>query len=107
MYMNTLAFALALQPSTTGNLRRTLFATLAFAAGAVVGWPFALAVAIPFVFEELFIYGADTVFPASRMSWMIGRWRNFMICGGVASLLFVSLSLCRPFYWLINFRSLW
>ncbi|KAI0718861.1 glycosyltransferase family 22 protein [Cerioporus squamosus] len=75
MYANTLAMAYAMAPSS-GNMRRTLFATLAFATGAVVGWPFALAVAIPFVFEELFLTGTD---------------KRMVTCGGVAALLLLPV----------------
>ncbi|KAG7452101.1 uncharacterized protein BT62DRAFT_915842 [Guyanagaster necrorhizus] len=47
-----------------------------FATGAIVGWPFALALAIPFVFEELFVFGADTVPSASYGSWISTRWKR-------------------------------
>ncbi|KAI0962404.1 hypothetical protein AcV7_001253 [Taiwanofungus camphoratus] len=91
MYANTLGFTFALQPTTTRNMRRTLLSTLAFATGAIVGWPFAIAVAVPFVFEELFLYGADKVIPETRTSWMLGRWKKMLVCGGVASLLFIPV----------------
>ncbi|CDO73179.1 Glycosyltransferase Family 22 protein [Trametes cinnabarina] len=91
MYANTLAFAHALEPPGTENARRTLFATLAFALGAVVGWPFAIAVAIPFVFEELFISGTDKVTSATRGSWYFGRWKRMMTAAGVAVLLTVPV----------------
>ncbi|KAI8981227.1 glycosyltransferase family 22 protein [Trametes punicea] len=91
MYANTLAFAYALEPPSSGNTRRTLFATLAFAAGAIVGWPFALAVAIPFVFEELFVRGTDKVTPEARTSWLMGRWKRMVTSASVAALLFVPV----------------
>ncbi|KAH9950929.1 glycosyltransferase family 22 protein [Amylocystis lapponica] len=91
MYANTIAFSYALEPPTTSNMRRTLFATLAFATGAIIGWPFALAVAIPFVFEELFMYGADKVFSETKASWMFARWKKFITCAAVASLLFIPV----------------
>ena len=92
MYAITLAFSWSLKPSKTRDLRRTLFSTLAYATGAIVGWPFALAVAIPFVFEELFVYGADTVTPDTRLPWTIARWTRLIACGAIASLIFVSKS---------------
>ncbi|OSD06116.1 glycosyltransferase family 22 protein [Trametes coccinea BRFM310] len=91
MYANTLAFAYALEPPSSENMRRTLFATLAFAAGAVVGWPFAIAVAIPFVLEELFVSGTDKVTSATGISWYIGRWKRMITAAGVAALLFVPV----------------
>lgn len=60
-----------------------------FATGAIVGWPFALAVAIPFVAEELFVYGDDVVPSNSRASWLLARWKRLFSVGGFASLLFV------------------
>ncbi len=95
MYANTLGFAYAIRRSTNEDMRRTLFATLSFAAGAIVGWPFALAVAIPFVFEELFLAGGDKVTPEIRGSWLIARWRRMATCGAIASLLFVRPGILR------------
>ena len=89
MYANTLAFSYSLEPTANRNIRRTLFTTMAFASGAIVGWPFSLAVALPFVFEELFLYGADRVTPQTRFSWMIARWKRFLTCTAVAALLAV------------------
>lgn len=90
MYANMIAFAYALEPSSNKNWRRTLFATLAFATGAIVGWPFSAAVAIPFIFEEMFLYSGDTVSPKDRLFWRIARWRRLVVCGLVAALLLVG-----------------
>lgn len=90
MYMNMFAFSYALDPPSLKNGQRTLLATLYFAAGAVVGWPFALALAVPFVLEELFIYGADRVLPEVRYSWLLKRWTRLLGSGAVASLLLVK-----------------
>lgn len=89
MYAATYAFAISIAPSSLQDNRRTLVATLYFATGAIVGWPFALALAIPFVFEELFVYGKDVVIPASRTSWLLARWKRLTSVGLVAALLFV------------------
>ncbi|OBZ68503.1 Alpha-1,2-mannosyltransferase ALG9 [Grifola frondosa] len=91
MYANTLAFAFVLEPSSTTNVRRTLLATLAFATGAIVGWPFALAVAIPFVFEELFMNGSDRVAADKRTAWQAARWGRMATCGAVAALLLIPV----------------
>ena len=95
MYANAVAFAFAMEPASNKNMRRVLFATLAFATGAIVGWPFAGAVAIPFVFEELFLYGTDGVSRKERFSWRITRWRRFMVSALVASLIAVCSSLAH------------
>ena len=78
-------------PPSNQNNRRTVSATLLFATGGIVGWPFALALAIPFAFEELFIFGADRVSPEARWFWMLGRWKRLFGAGIAASLLFVTL----------------
>ena len=97
MYANAVAFAYTLEPTNLQNMRRTLYATLGFATGAIVGWPFAAAVAIPFVFEELHLYGTDALPPKDRMSWRFARWRRFIVCTLVAGLIAVrgSWYCCR------------
>ena len=92
MYATTLAFAFALEPSTVTNTRRTLYATMLFATGAIVGWPFALALSLPYVFEELFVLSGDKVDPASHTNWMLARWRRFIMADLVSALIFVSSS---------------
>lgn len=94
MYMNMFAFSYALDPPSIKNNQRTIMATLCFATGAIVGWPFALALAIPFVLEELFVYGADRVLPENRPSWLLKRWMRLLGAGMSASLLFVSKIFC-------------
>lgn len=91
MYATTIAFAYSLEPSSIKNKRRTLFATMLFATGAIVGWPFALALSLPFVFEELLVFGGDRVNPSSRRSWMISRWKRLFIAGLVSALIFVPV----------------
>ncbi|KAJ6609372.1 glycosyltransferase family 22 protein [Mycena sp. CBHHK59/15] len=91
MYMSTFAFSYALAPSSAQNNRRTLAATLLFAAGAIVGWPFALALSIPFVFEELFVFGADRVAPEIRIPWMFNRWKRLCTAGLAALLIFIPV----------------
>ena len=74
MYTSILAFSYAYTPNSSQNNHRTLAATHVFVSGGIVGWPFALALALPFVFEELFIYGADLVTPEAKIFWMVQRW---------------------------------
>lgn len=93
MYANALAFSNSIEPVNNRNFRRTMISTLAFATGAIVGWPFSLAVAIPFVFEELFLYGTDKVTSENKTAWMVARWRRMLTCAAVAALLFVSREL--------------
>ncbi|KDN39012.1 glycosyltransferase family 22 protein [Tilletiaria anomala UBC 951] len=55
-YTTTLAWSFAMKPSNgdpASRSLRCLKATVAFALGAIVGWPFAIVLALPFVFEEL------------------------------------------------------
>jgi alpha-1,2-mannosyltransferase len=89
MYTSTLAFSYALDQPSFQNTRRMFLATLLFATGGVVGWPFALALAIPFVFEELFVFGADRVPRELWWSWAQRRWKHFFISSAAAALLFV------------------
>ena len=90
MYMTMFAFSFALDRPSFGNSRRTLLATVSFAVGAVVGWPFALALAIPFMLEELFFFGADRVTPEVYQSWLFQRWTRFLTAGLCASLVSVN-----------------
>ncbi|TFK77397.1 glycosyltransferase family 22 protein [Pluteus cervinus] len=91
MYCTTLAYSYAITPSSSSDTRRTLMATLSFAIGAIVGWPFALALAIPFVIEELFVYGADRVPTGTQLSWFIGRWKRLISAGSVSLLVLLPL----------------
>lgn len=91
MYASTLAFSYAFTPSSSQNNNRTLVTTLIFASGGIVGWPFALALALPFVFEELFVYGADSVTPEAKLSWIVQRWTRLFVAGLAALLIFIPI----------------
>jgi len=91
MYTSTLAFSYAFTPSSSQNSRRTLVTTLIFASGGIVGWPFALALALPFVLEELFVHGTDLVAPATKISWMVQRWTRLFMAGLAALLIFIPV----------------
>jgi len=68
-----------------------MMATLLFATGAIVGWPFALALSLPFVVEELFVLGGDRASPGARSSWLAARWKRLFTAGLIASLIFVPV----------------
>ncbi|EKM61384.1 glycosyltransferase family 22 protein [Phanerochaete carnosa HHB-10118-sp] len=91
MYTTAVGFGFFLDHANKSNFRRTMLATLSFAAGAIVGWPFAAAIAIPFVFEELYLYGTDQVAPRERLFWRITRWKRMIACVAVAALLFIPV----------------
>ncbi|RDB28713.1 Alpha-1,2-mannosyltransferase ALG9 [Hypsizygus marmoreus] len=91
MYMIMIAFSYALDQPSYRNPHRTLMATLSFAAGAIIGWPFALALAVPFVVEELFVFGADRVPSEVYQSWLLKRWKRLIAAGLTASLIFVPV----------------
>ena len=68
MYTTTLALSYAFYPSRSGSkhfpsstslsytpTHRTTIATFVFALGALLGWPFSLVLALPFVVEEVFV----------------------------------------------------
>lgn len=89
MYTTAMAYTYAMKTSSRVNTRRTIAATLLFATGAIVGWPFALALSLPFVYEELFVFSGDTVPPTERAQWMAKRWIRMATAVLAASLIFV------------------
>jgi alpha-1,2-mannosyltransferase len=90
MYFVTLASAYAMEPASSVNPLRTLRVTLLFAVAGIVGWPFAVALAIPFVFEELLIFSGDIVPTHDKKKWMMNRWVRLWQSCAVAGLIFVS-----------------
>lgn len=90
MYTTTFAFAFALEPAGLARYKRTFAATFLFAVGAIVGWPFSLALAIPFVAEEMLVCGSDKVAAGEVRTWRLTRWRNQIAAGLLATLIFVS-----------------
>lgn len=63
MNLTMLAYSYYLEPSTTNirGDRRVTMATISFAIGAILGWPFAALLALPFVVEELLVKSGDEV----------------------------------------------
>jgi len=90
MYFVTLASAFNMEPPSSRNPRRTLLVTTFFATAAIVGWPFSLALSVPFVVEELFLYAGDIVPAADKSKWMVSRWMRFARSVMAAALIFVS-----------------
>lgn len=109
MYTTMLAFSYAVYPvsMTSSRLpwtfpsasRRTLLATLLFATGAVFGWPFSILLAVPFVFEELLLRGADIIAsPQTAADLQLQRLWRLVGAGLTAALLLVRepiLSACE------------
>ncbi|KAI0696466.1 Alg9-like mannosyltransferase family-domain-containing protein [Cytidiella melzeri] len=96
MYFNCTGFAYFIEPTTSTNMRRTLFATMAFATGALIGWPFSIAVALPFVFfEELFFitYFRPITAPTSMAPNLLSFYVNNLLLNTNVALPFAVLSL--------------
>ncbi|KEI38671.1 glycosyltransferase family 22 protein [Mixia osmundae IAM 14324] len=85
MYASMLAYSFAMSP-VSSSFQRTVLATVCFAAGAIVGWPFSIVLAVPFVFEELVLSGAQTVKPGQAAIWARDRFARLFAAGLVASL---------------------
>lgn len=80
MYTTMLGCAYAFHPATstpTGTLR-AYKAVFFFAVGAIVGWPFSAALAIPFVFEQLFLTGGDIATGQDKQVLMSKRWDTML-----------------------------
>ena len=92
MFANMQAFSYAMDIPSTENKKRTLYATLYFALGAIVGWPFSLALSIPFVLEELFVAGNDRIRADNWRAWSIARSLRLYTAAACAALLFVRLN---------------
>lgn len=90
MHACTLAFAYAIQPCSLQNNRRTLMATVLFALAGIVGWPFSLALAVPFVIEELFVVGIDSA-EGDATTVLPRRWARLLSSGLLASLLAIPV----------------
>ncbi|KAF8585144.1 glycosyltransferase family 22 protein [Ramaria rubella] len=91
MYANLLAFSYALRLPEKFGTRRTILATFSFATGAIVGWPFSLLVAVPFVLEELFVCGLDRVASPARSVWQMERMKRLVFSGLIALTLFIPV----------------
>lgn len=88
MYTSSVAMAYAMSRVSLANVRRTFGATIAFALGALGGWPYALVIALPFVWEELFLLGADA---RATTQWAARRWARWGLAVLAASFLAVPI----------------
>ncbi|CAO3703131.1 unnamed protein product [Rhizopus stolonifer] len=61
MYCVFMAFSYALKPVSDIDRTRTYWVVFWVGLGALGGWPFAALVGIPFAFEEILIFGRDTM----------------------------------------------
>ncbi|ELU39400.1 asparagine-linked glycosylation 9 protein isoform a [Rhizoctonia solani AG-1 IA] len=93
MYAVTAAASFAFAPPSSSRVQRTFAATLLFATGAIVGWPFSLLLAVPFVIEELTVYGGDIVPESSLPKWIENRWKYLFGSGAVAASIFIPVAL--------------
>lgn len=94
MYTTMLALSYAFIPPSNKDSERTLATVVYFTIGAVLGWPFALAIAIPFVVEELFVFGADEVAAKEKLDWQLNRGIRLLLCGALAAIIPVSIMSC-------------
>ncbi|CAD6571380.1 MAG: mannosyltransferase [Cyphobasidiales sp. Tagirdzhanova-0007] len=69
MHFVTLGWSFALEP-VNASPDRTFRATLCFAIAAVIGWPFSILIALPFIFEEILLIGHA---PGWQFQWRFGR----------------------------------
>lgn len=67
-----------------------MLACIFFALGALVGWPFSAALAIPFVLEEMLVYGKDRIKTEVYGTWLAQRWTRIIQSTIWASALLVS-----------------
>ncbi|KAJ1302752.1 hypothetical protein OPQ81_003061 [Rhizoctonia solani] len=93
MYAVTAAASFSFVPPSSSRVQRTFAATLLFATGAIIGWPFSLLLAVPFVIEELTVYGGDIVPASSLPQWIENRWKYLFGSGAVAASLFIPVAL--------------
>jgi alpha-1,2-mannosyltransferase len=76
--------------STQAGVRRMRLAVFFTALGAIVGWPFAAALGIPIIFEQLFVAGGEIVIPGARSVWAVRRRNNLIIAIIGSALIAVS-----------------
>lgn len=99
MNLVMLAYSYYLEPSTTNTRgdRRVTMATISFALAAIVGWPFAALLALPFVVEELFVKSGDEVVGEEVVfNWRIERVARLIKAVVCAAALAVSVA-CPAF----------
>lgn len=71
MHFIMLAFSFAMEPVSTDRLP-AIKAVICFSVAAIVGWPFSILLAIPFVAEQMLLNGQQTSFnPVQRFSRLV------------------------------------
>lgn len=98
MYTTMLALSHAFMLPSNKDGQRTLAAVMYFTLGAVLGWPFALAIAIPFVIEELFVFGADRVPAKEKLDWQLNRGIRLLLCAVAAIISIPVIAIDSYFY---------
>ena len=95
MYTTALAYSYGFFPatSTPTGISRAYKATFFFALGAILGWPFSAALAIPFVFEQLFLTGGNIAVGEERKKLTITRWNTLAKAAAVGALIAVPVYL--------------
>lgn len=111
LYTTTLALSYAFEPaysksasprniSLPSSIRsRTLKATCTFALGALLGWPFAIVLAGPFVLEEIFLSGANLIRKDTRLSLVLARIQKFITSTLIASLIALPIFLIDSIFY--------
>lgn len=81
-----LGSAIAMAP-VDGSRRHIVHSSLCFAAAVVIGWPFAVIMAVPVVLEQLFVRGTKEIVPAGQSAaWAANRAQRLslaLICGAL------------------------
>jgi alpha-1,2-mannosyltransferase len=93
MYTTMLAASYWLHPatSTPTGITRAYRATFFVALGAIVGWPFAAALGVPFVVEQLFLTGGDVAVGQDKQALMVKRWATMGKAVALGACIAVSL----------------
>lgn len=89
------ASAYAMRPASN-DPRGTHYAyraTFFYALGAIVGWPFSLLLAVPFVIEQVFVRSGDKIAPAALWQMRSVRFVRLVKAGAVAALIAVPVFL--------------
>ncbi|KAI8148525.1 Alg9-like mannosyltransferase family-domain-containing protein [Fennellomyces sp. T-0311] len=79
MWMTFLAFSYALRQPNQITAKRTYRVVSCIGLGALVGWPFSAAIGIPFVIDEVLVYGHDGAVDAQGRVVQIIRPANWRI----------------------------
>lgn len=79
MWCTFMAYSYILRPPTHMNDKRTNYAVFWLGLGSLLGWPFSGAIGIPFLIEELLVYGRETVMSAQGHAVQFVRPANWRV----------------------------